>query len=137
MKADLTAWALLAAGILTPLAAQATGLSFVLRDIDGGPYFLMSPLWFIVWQPLVFIGQVSRNMAVLVVGLTPSLLIGGGLLLGSFVQLPLALIAPSDAIADMPRLEIVAMHAAAMLTGAAGVGLAAHVLSHKKTRSLD
>ncbi len=137
MKADLSAWALFATGILTPVATHVTGLSFVLRDIDGGPYFLMSPLWFVVWQPFVFIGLVSRNMAVLVIGLIPSLLIGGGMLLGSMVQLPLALIAPSDAIAETPTLEIVAMHAAAMLTGAACVGLAAHVASQKKTRSLD
>ena len=55
MNADPTAWALLAAGILIPLAAHAARLSFVLRDIDGGPYFLMSPLWFVLWQPLVLI----------------------------------------------------------------------------------
>jgi len=59
------------------------------------------------------------------------------MLLGSFVQLPLALIAPRDAIADTQRLEIVAMHATAMLTGAACVGLAAYVASQNKTRSLD
>ncbi|GMR23166.1 MAG: hypothetical protein BMS9Abin37_1572 [Acidobacteriota bacterium] len=53
------------------------------------------------------------------------------------MQLPLALIAPSDAIAETPTLETVAVHAAAMLTGAACVGLAAHVASQEETRSLD
>ena len=48
MKRDLTAWALVVAGLALPLAAHAAGFSFIVRDVDGGPYFLFSPLWFLI-----------------------------------------------------------------------------------------
>jgi len=137
MKADLTAWALWGAAILIPVAAHAMGLSFVLRDIDSGQYFLMSPLWLTVWQPLVLIGLLARNTIILIVSITPNAIIGRGLLFGNFVQLPLAPIAPSGVIADTPRLEILVMHVAAMLTGAAGAGVAVYMPLEEKAGFVD
>lgn len=135
MKSDSTAWALWTASVAIPLVAHASGLSFTLKDIDGGAFWLLSPLWFVSWQPIIFVGLLTRSFEVLSLGLVANALAGGGLLLGSFIQLPLALIAPSDAIAATPRMEIAIMHGAAMLTGASCLAVVAHVGSPRKSRS--
>ena len=67
MRRDLTAWALVAAGLALPLAAHSVGLSFIVRDMDGGPYLLFSPLWFLIGQPLVLLGFLLREITVFVI----------------------------------------------------------------------
>ena len=115
----------MAAGIALPLAAHGAGVSFIVRDIDGGPYFLISPLWLLMAQPLVLLGFVLRETTIFVMGAAWGALLGLGLIFGSIVQLPLALIVPGTGIEEMTPLEILFAHVAAILTGAVGAGLGA------------
>ncbi len=125
MRRDLTAWALVVAGLALPLAAHAAGISFIVRDVDGGPYFLFSPLWFLIGQPLLLLGFLLQERTLFAVGAGFNAILGLSLLLGSIVQLPVALIAPSAGIEEMSRLEILLAHVTAILIGATGTGLAA------------
>ena len=125
MRRDFTACSLVATGLALPLAAYKAGIPFIVRDLDGGPYFLISPLWFLIGQPLVLLGFLLGETTVLAIGAAWGALLGLGMIFGSIVQLPLALIVPGAGIQGMSRPEILLAHVAAMVTGAAWVGLAA------------
>ncbi len=82
--------------------------------------------WFLIGQPLLLLGFLLQERALIAVGAGFNAILGLGLVLGSIVQLPVALIAaPSAGIEEMSRLEILLAHVTAILSGATGTGLAA------------